>query len=125
MPSMSAAGVRSQGPARYRGHSLASQRVAGNAHELDEMRAEFAKIQSRLSITEDDDELDALVATRKALRAAIDGFELIPDAYDYAATGQAVSQMWTVGDTDVKRGMVRAIKGSWGLALSEHEGQWG
>jgi DNA invertase Pin-like site-specific DNA recombinase len=104
---------------------LAFQRVAGNAHELDEMRAEFAKIQGRLSITEDDDELDALVATRKALRAAIDGFELIPDAYDYAETGQTVSQMWTAGDTDVKRGMVRAIKDSWGLALSEHEGQWG
>ena len=79
----------------------------------------------RLSITEDDDELDALVATRKALRAAIDGFELIPDAYDYAETGQTVSQMWTAGDTDVKRGMVRAIKDSWGVALSEHEGQWG
>jgi DNA invertase Pin-like site-specific DNA recombinase len=104
---------------------LAFQRVAGNAHELDEMRAEFAKIQGRLSVTEDDDELDALVATRKALRAAIDGFELIPDAYDYAETGQTVSQMWTAGDTDVKRGMVRAVKDSWGLALSEHEGQWG
>jgi DNA invertase Pin-like site-specific DNA recombinase len=103
---------------------LAFQRVAGNAHELDEMRAEFAKIQGRLSITEDDDALDALVATRKALRAAIDGFELIHDAYDYAETGQTVSQMWTAGDTDVKRGMVRAIKDSWGLALSEHEGQW-
>jgi hypothetical protein len=89
------------------------------------MRAEFAKIQSRLSITEDDDELDALVATRKALRVAIDGFEMIPDAYDYAETGQTVSQMWTVGDTDVKRGMVRAIKDSWGLSLSEHDGQWG
>jgi DNA invertase Pin-like site-specific DNA recombinase len=104
---------------------LAFQRVAGNAHELDEMRAEFAKIQSRLSITEDDDELDALVATRKALRAAIDGFEIIPDTYDYAETGQTVSQMWTAGDTNVKRGMVRAIKDSWGLALSEHEGRWG
>jgi DNA invertase Pin-like site-specific DNA recombinase len=104
---------------------LAFQRVAGNAHELDEMRAEFAKIQSRLSITEDDDELDALIATRKALRAAIDGFELIPDAYDYAETGQTVSQMWTAGDTDVKRGMVRAIKDSWGAALYEREGQWG
>jgi DNA invertase Pin-like site-specific DNA recombinase len=104
---------------------LAFQRVAGNAHELDEMRAEFAKIQSRLSITEDDDELDALIAARKALRAAIDGFELIPDAYDYAETGQTVSEMWTAGDTDVKRGMIRAIKDSWGAALSEHEGQWG
>jgi DNA invertase Pin-like site-specific DNA recombinase len=104
---------------------LAFQRIAGNAHELDEMRAEFAKIQSRLSITEDDEELDALVAKRKALRAAIDGFEIIPDAYDYAETGQTVSQMWTAGDTDVKRGMVRAIKDSWGLSLAEHDGQWG
>jgi hypothetical protein len=93
---------------------LAFQRVAGNAHELDEMRGESAKIQGRLSVTEDDDEL-----------AAIDGFELIPDADDYAETGQTVSQMWTAGDTDVKRRMVRAIKDSWGLALSEHEGQWG
>ena len=33
--------------------------------------------------------------------------------------------MWTAGDTGVKRGMVRAIKDSWGVALSEHEGQWG
>jgi len=66
-----------------------------------------------------------LVDTRKALRAAIDGFELIPDAYDYAETGQTVSQMWTAGDTDVKRAMVHAIKDSWGLALSEHEGGWG
>jgi hypothetical protein len=33
--------------------------------------------------------------------------------------------MWAVGDTDVKRGMVRAIKDSWGLAISEHEGLWG
>ena len=96
---------------------LAFQRVAGNAHELDEMRAEFAKIQSRLSITEDDDELDALVAMRKALRAAIDGFELIPDAYDYAEIRRTVSQMWTAGDTDVKRGMVRAIKDSWGIKI--------
>ncbi|WP_235608608.1 recombinase family protein, partial [Frankia casuarinae] len=31
---------------------LAFQRVAGNAHELDEMRAELARIQSRLSVTE-------------------------------------------------------------------------
>jgi DNA invertase Pin-like site-specific DNA recombinase len=104
---------------------LAFQRMAGNAHELDEMRAEFAKIQSRLSVTEDDDELDALVATRKALRAAIDGFKPIDDEYDYADTRQTVSQMWTAGNMDAKRGMIRAIKDSLGLALSEHEGQWG
>ncbi|ONH23146.1 recombinase family protein [Pseudofrankia asymbiotica] len=104
---------------------LAFQRVAGNSHELDEMRAELARIQGRLSVTEDDDELDELVATRKALRVAIDGFAVVPDVYDYAETGQTVGQMWAAGDTEVKRGMVRAIRESWGLALSEHGGQWG
>ncbi|MGF7233913.1 MAG: recombinase family protein [Frankia sp.] len=104
---------------------LAFQRLAGNAHELDEMRAELARIKSRLSVTDDDDQLDELVATRKALRAAIDSFTLIPDVYDYGETGQTVSQMWAAGDLEVKRGMVRAIKESWGLALSEHGGGWG
>lgn len=104
---------------------LAFQRVAGNAHELDEMRAELAKIQSRLSVTEDDDKLDKLVATRKALKAAIDGFVLVPDRYDHAETGQTVREMWAAGDIDVKRGMVRAVKRSWGLTLSENDGQWG
>ncbi|ABW10957.1 Resolvase domain [Parafrankia sp. EAN1pec] len=104
---------------------LAFQRVAGNAHELDEMRAELAKLQSRLSVTEDDDELDVLVATRKKLRAAIESFDLVPDAYDYAETGQTVSHMWTSGDLDEKRGMIRAIMNSWGLELSRYNGQWG
>ena len=40
---------------------LAFQRVAGNAHELDALRASLSKLQARLSVTEDDDELDALV----------------------------------------------------------------
>lgn len=31
--------------------------------------------------------------------------------------------MWS-GDDAVKRNMVKAVKDSWGLALSEHEGQW-
>jgi hypothetical protein len=104
---------------------LAFQRVAGNGHERDEMRAELARIQSRLSVTDDDKELDDLVAERKALKAAIDGFVVVPDVYDYAETGRTVGQMWAAGDTDVKRGMVRAIKQSWGLALSEHGGRWG
>lgn len=104
---------------------LAFQRIAGNAHELDELKASVSKIQARLSATDDDDEFDALVAERKATKAAIEAFTVIPDSFDYAPTGQTVSQMWTAGDTDVKRGMVRAIKDSWGLAPSEHEGQWG
>ena len=32
--------------------------------------------------------------------------------------------MWR-GDDTVKRNMVKAVKTSWGLALSEHDGQWG
>jgi hypothetical protein len=104
---------------------LAFQRVAGNAHELDALKAELRKIQARLSATEDDDKLDALVAERKAIKARIEGFEIIPDSFDYAPTGQTVAQMWNDGDDTVKRGMVRAVKNSWGMILATSEGQWG
>ena len=103
---------------------LAFQRVAGNAHELDALNAELRKIQARLSATEDDDELDAMVAQRKAVKARIEGFTVVPDSFDYAPTGQAVAQMWNDGDDTVKRGMVRAAKKSWGMMLASHEGQW-
>jgi DNA invertase Pin-like site-specific DNA recombinase len=103
---------------------LAFQRVAGNAHELDALNAELRKIQARLSATEDDDELDALVAQRKALKAQIEGFAVVPDSFDYAPTGQSVAQMWNDGDDTVKRGMVRAARKSWGMILADHEGQW-
>jgi hypothetical protein len=103
---------------------LAFQRVAGNAYELDELRASLSKIQARLSATEDDDKLDALVADRKSTKARIEGFEIIPDSFDYAPTGQTVAGMWS-GDDTVRRNMVKAVKDSWGLALAEHEGQWG
>jgi len=104
---------------------LAFQRVAGNAHELDELNAALRKIQARLSATEDDDELDALVADRKAIKARIEGFEIVPDRFDYALTGQTVAQMWSAGDDTVKRGMARAVKASWGMVLAERDGQWG
>jgi hypothetical protein len=97
---------------------------SGEAHELDALRASLSKLQARLSVTEDDDELDALVAERKSLKARIEGFEVIPDSFDYAPTGQMVAGMWS-GDDTVKRNMVKAVKDSWGLALAEHEGQWG
>jgi DNA invertase Pin-like site-specific DNA recombinase len=103
---------------------LAFQRVAGNAHELDALNAEVRKIQARLSATEDDDALDALVAERKAVKARIEGFVIVPDSYDYAPTGQTVAQMWNDGDDTVKRGMVRAVKESWGMILANNEGQW-
>ena len=104
---------------------LAFQRVAGNAHELDALNAELRKIQARLSATEDDDELDALVAERKAVKVRIEGFTVVPDSYDYAPTGQTVAQMWNEGDDTVKRGMVRAVKESWGMILANNGGQWG
>lgn len=103
---------------------LAFQRVAGNAHEIDALNAGLRKIQARLSATEDDDELDALVAERKAVKTRIEGFVIVPDSYDYAPTGQTVAQMWNDGDDTVKRGMVRAAKKSWGMILADHEGQW-
>jgi DNA invertase Pin-like site-specific DNA recombinase len=102
---------------------LAFQRVAGNAHELDSLKASLSKIQARLSATEDDDKLDALVAERKSAKARIEGFNVIPDSFDYAPTGQTVQSMWS-GDDAVKRNMVKAVKDSWGLALSEHAGLW-
>lgn len=102
---------------------LAFQRVAGNAHELDALKAALRKIQARLSATEDDDELDALVAERKATKARIEGFAVVRDSYDYAPTGQTVAQMWTGGDDTIKRGMVRAVKESWGVILAFHKGE--
>jgi len=101
---------------------LAFQRVAGNAHELDALNAELRKIQARLSATEDDDELDALVALRKAHKARMEGFVVVPDSFDYAPTGQTVAQMWNEGDDMVRRGMVRAAKKSWGMVLADHGG---
>jgi DNA invertase Pin-like site-specific DNA recombinase len=103
---------------------LAFQRVAGNAHELDAMNAELRKIQARLSATEDDEELDRLVAQRKAVKAEIEGFTVIPDDYDYAPTGQTVAQMWTGGDDGVKRGITLSLKKAWGMTLTENEGEW-
>jgi hypothetical protein len=49
---------------------------------------------------------------------------IVPDSYDYAPTGQTVAQMWNDGDDTVKRGMVRAVKESWGMILTNNEGPW-
>jgi DNA invertase Pin-like site-specific DNA recombinase len=103
---------------------LAFQRVAGNAHELEALKADLSKIQARLSATEDDDKLDKLIAERKAVKACIESFVIVDDDYDYAPTGQTVDQMWSDGDDSVKRGIVRAVKDSWGMTLASHEGQW-
>jgi DNA invertase Pin-like site-specific DNA recombinase len=96
---------------------LAFQRVTGNAHELDELQADLARLQARLSATTDDDELDALVADRKALKARIAGFMLVPDVFDYAPTGQTVGSMWN-GSEDGKRRIVKAVAATLGLDIT-------
>jgi DNA invertase Pin-like site-specific DNA recombinase len=103
---------------------LAFQRVAGNAHELDALNAGLRKIQALLSATEDDDELDALIAERKSVKAQIEAFAVVPDSFDYAPTGQTVAQMWNDGDDAVRRGMLSAVKDSWGMVLASQDGQW-
>jgi DNA invertase Pin-like site-specific DNA recombinase len=97
---------------------LSFQRIAGNAHELDELKASLARIQGTLSATEDDNELDRLIAERKAVKAQIESFVIVPDDYDYAETGQTLSEMWNDSDDTVKRGMVRAVKNKMGLDIS-------
>ncbi len=103
---------------------LAFQRIAGNAHELDALKASLPRLQSQLSIITDRATRREALAEIEALEDSIESFEVIPDDFDYAPTGQTVAQMWNDGDDTVKRGMVRAVKESWGMILKDHEGQW-
>jgi hypothetical protein len=96
---------------------LAFQRVTGNAHELEDLKATLARLQARLSVTDDDDALDALVAQRKTLRAEIGAFTVIPDSFDYAPTGQTVAEMWTEADDAARRNMVKAVVKAMGMTL--------
>lgn len=75
-------------------------------------------------MTEDDDELDKIVVERKLVKVGIESFAIVPDSFDYAPTGQTVSDMWKDDDA-VKRGMVRAVKESWVLILANREGKLG
>jgi DNA invertase Pin-like site-specific DNA recombinase len=100
---------------------LSFQRIAGNAHDLDALKASLARIQGTLSATENDNELDRLIAERKAVKAQIESFVIVPDSYDHAETGQTLSEMWNKADDAVKRVMVRAVKTTMGLDLSPDE----
>ena len=103
---------------------LAFQRIAGNAHELDALKASLPRLQSQLSVITDRATRREALAEIEALEDGIESFEVIPDDFDYAPTGQTVAQMWNDGDDTVRRGMVRAVKESWGMILAHHEGQW-
>jgi hypothetical protein len=103
---------------------FAFQRVAGNAHELETLKASLPKLQSQLSVITDRATRRETLAQIEELEDRIDSFEVIPDDFDYAPTGRTVSQMWNEGDDTVKRGMARAVKESWGMKLVNHEGKW-
>jgi hypothetical protein len=92
---------------------LAFQRVAGNAHELDVLNADLQQDPGPPFGTEGDDQLDTLVADRKAVKARIEAFQVVPDSYDYAPTGQTAAQTWSDGVDAIKRGMARAVEQSW------------
>jgi hypothetical protein len=103
---------------------LAFQRVAGNAHELDALRAGLPKLQSQLSVITDRATRRETLTQIETLEDRIESFEVIPDDFDYGSTGQTVAQMWNDGDDTVKRGIVRAVKESWGMILASHGGKW-
>jgi hypothetical protein len=104
---------------------LAFQRVAGNAHELEALKASLPKLQSQLSVVTDRATRRETLAQIEALEDRIDSFQAIPDDFDYAPAGQTVSQMWNKGDDTVKRGMILAVKESLGgMTLANHEGKW-
>ena len=96
---------------------LAFQRVAGNGHVLDGMKADLAKVQAGCGLAVDDDEFERLSAERRELKSLIAGFELEPDSYDYAPTGKTISGMWHESD-DNKRRIVKAVASSIGLDIS-------
>jgi hypothetical protein len=83
-------------------------------------------LQASLSRLEDDDELEQALADRKALRAHIAAFQIVPDTYDYAETGETISGMWERADLDQRRAMISAVKDSGSIVLRlKDDGNWG
>jgi len=97
---------------------LAFQRVAGNTHELEALKAELPKLQAQLSIITDRAARRETLTQIESLEDKIESFTIVPDSYDYSPTGQTVGDLWTAGDSTVKRSMVRAVKNAGGLALT-------
>jgi len=111
---------------------LAYQRITGNRHELQELEASLAALQASLSRLEGDGELEQALADRKALRAQINSFELVPDTYDYAETGETISGMWESADPgqadglEQRRAMIQAVKNAGSIVLMpQADGSWG
>ena len=97
---------------------LSFQRIAGNAHELDAAKAELSKLSAQLGAVTDRAVRRETVRQIESLEDQIEAFKITPDSFDYAPTGQTVAQLWTAGDSAVKRGMVRAVKNAGGLTLT-------
>lgn len=102
------------------------QRVAGNAHELEALKANLPKLQSQLgTITDRAGRREALAAI-EAIEDRIASFKVIPDSFDYAPLpdGRTVARTWNEGDDSVKRTVARAVKNAWGMLLVTDGGQW-
>lgn len=102
---------------------LSFQRVAGNAHELDALKAELPKLQAQLSVITDRTTRRETLNQIEALEDKIESFVIVPDSFDYAPTGETVGGIWRAGDSTTKRGMVRAVKATWGMILANHDGK--
>jgi hypothetical protein len=92
---------------------LSMQRITGNAHELDELKSEIAKRRATLA---DATDIMSAASAINNLEQQVSEFRLIPDSFDFAPTGQMLSEVWA-DDTNKAR-ILRAIKSSMGLDLA-------
>lgn len=104
---------------------LRFDRIAGNAHEKAAIEAELDKLTASLGAIKDRAERRTVMATVEELEDAIEGFEIIPDRFDYTPAGMTVGDLWASAGIEEKRAMVRALKAAGGLALvPSADGSW-
>jgi hypothetical protein len=89
---------------------LAFQRIAGNSHELEELRQAISLQRATLA-----DAADILAAAQEiaTLEQAVKDFTVIPDDFDYAPTGKTLAGLWS--DEANRNNMLKAIKRTMGL----------
>ena len=92
------------------------QRVSGNQGELDQLKAELDRVQQTLATTDDDD-ISALVASRKNLRDAIAGFVLVPETYAMTATDETLAGLWHMSDSMTRREILKALHSRLGFSV--------
>jgi len=89
---------------------LAFQRIAGNQHELDELRQQISVKRATLA-----DAVDIMSAAAEIsrLETQVRDFTVIPDDFDYAPTGKTIADLWA--DESSRNSMLKAIKRTMGL----------